>query len=471
MQMAVTAQSGDNNVNTIGEGMSLRLRWLLWIGLVVGALMLLAVPLDKPVWDDELDSIMQGSKPYMTILAGASDTQPPLHFLVLRLCQTLGGGNLAVYRFVSALPAVISLWYVYLLGKRLSPRIGVLAVWLAALSPGIVLFDRMARYHGLLAMLATMSVYYWLTGLDQGRRRDFLAYAVTTFMMLITYYLSLFVLVAQVIFLLFRWRAQPFLKPALAAMAVAIIVFLPWFLHGLLLAQHNIQVSHVEDPAMSLGVNGFIRRLGLPVYAFCLGETVYPWSWPIVLLGCPAVLGAFWLGTNCLKRKPEVLLAGVVLAVLVLSALATSGKLGSGQTVGSMSKRVSFVLPLFYVVLSAGLFSLRAKAPRNLWICLLFVPAIYGVFNYWTNQQFLNPNYIAPWSQAITTMQQRQWGQDTLVLSCADPALHYYLDRQSSPVLHANVGSFNDVKQAVESDNPHYIWLVGRDRGDQLRKA
>ena len=150
-------------------------RCLLWLGLGVGALMLLLFPLAKPVWDDELDSIMQGSKPYLAILGGASDTQPPLHFLILRICESFFGKNLAVFRFASSLPALVSLWYVYLLGKRINEKTGVLALWLAALSPGLILFDRMARYHGLLAMLATMSIYYGLTALDSGKRRDAVA--------------------------------------------------------------------------------------------------------------------------------------------------------------------------------------------------------------------------------------------------------------------------------------------------------
>ena len=452
------------------EGEDISLRWLLWLGLVIGGVMLLAFPLAKPIWDDELDSIMQGSKPYLTILGGASDTQPPLHFLVFRICETFFGKNLAIFRFISALPAVVSLWYVYLLGKRITPQVGILAVWLAALSPGLILFDRMARYHGLLAMLTTMSVYYGLTALDSGRRRDLVAYGITTFLMLMTYYLSLFVLIAQALVILPRWRQMVYFKPVFLSAALAVAVFLPWFVHGLLSQQHG-EISHVEDPAMSLGLHGFLLRLGLPLYSFCFGETVNPWKWPVVLIGFTAVTAASWPGVRCLFSRNDFVLFAVVLCVLLLSAAATSGRLGAFQTVGSMSKRVSFVLPLFDVILSVGVLSFRSRLTQCLCLSALLFVSVYAISNYWRDKQFLNQNYIARWDQAITVMQHRQWGQDTLIVSCSDPALRYYLDQQPQPVLSINATGQSGINTALTVRHPRYLWLVGRDRGDRVAEG
>ena len=467
--MSVTATPPIRNAHT-EEQEDVSLRWLLWLGLLIGGVMLLAFPVAKPIWDDELDSIMQGSKPYLTILAGASDTQPPLHFLVFRICETFFGKNLAVFRFVSALPAVVSLWYVYLLGKRITPQVGILAVWLAALSPGLILFDRMARYHGLLAMLTTMSVYYGLTALDSGRRRDLVAYGVTTFLMLMTYYLSLFVLIGQALVILPRWREMVYLKPVFLSAALAVAAFLPWFVHGLL-SQHHGEVSHVEDPSMSLGLHGFLLRLGLPLYSFCFGETVNPWKWPVVLVGFTAVIVASWRGSRRLFPRNDFVLFAVVLCVLLLSAAATSGRLGAFQTVGSMSKRVSFVLPLFYVIVSVGVLSLRARSSQILCFCALLLVSVYAVSNYWRDQQFLNQNYIARWDQAIAVMQHRKWGQDTLIVSCGDPALRYYLDQQPQPVLSINATGQPDIDTALTVGHPRYLWLVGRDRGDRVAEG
>ena len=459
--MTLPAQNAD-----MREGLLLRL------GFLVGSLMLLLFPLSKPVWDDELTSILQGSPSYLAILAGSSDTQPPLHLLVLRVCETLAGGNLAVFRLASAFPAVVSLGYVYLLGRRITPQVGVLAVWLTALSPGLILFDRMARYHGLLAMLATMCVYYWLTALEHGRRRDLFAYGLTTFLMLMTYYLSLFVVIAQMLFFVLRRRGQPHLKAALFSVFAAVCAFLPWFIHGLLASsQHHTPVSHVEDPAMSLGVHGFLLRLGLPLYAFCFGETVAPWDWPVVVVGLIAVPIAFWRGGRWLFPRDDFLLVLVIFCVVVLSAAATSGSLGAFQTVGSMAKRVSFVLPLFSVIVSGGVLSLRSRLSRSLCLGALLMVSLYSVSNYWRDEQFLNKNYVARWDQAIALMKQRQWGRNTLVISCADPALHYYLERQSRPVLHVNAVGPSDINQVLTADHPRYLWLVGRDRGDRVAEA
>ena len=83
----------------------------------------------------------------------------------------------------------------------------------------------MARYHGLLVLLSTMCVYYCLTSLDAGRRRDLVAYSVTTFLMLMTYYLSLFVIVAEVLVILLHWRKHPHLKAVFVPLALAVGCF------------------------------------------------------------------------------------------------------------------------------------------------------------------------------------------------------------------------------------------------------
>ncbi|MBC8102733.1 MAG: glycosyltransferase family 39 protein, partial [Cytophagales bacterium] len=428
-----------------------------------------------------------GKRPLLDILLGRATSADalPLHPLVIHLTNTLFGDSLAAFRIASALPSAIGLWFVYQIGRRFSSRVGLLALWLCALSPGLILYDRMSRYHGLTALLCTLSVWAALKLLDSGKPRDAILYALATWLMLMSYFLSIFVVVAQVGCLLLLWNREPVRRTRwffLGALCVAGLAFAPYLLAGLSKASSSGMTEiHVEDAGMSLGVNGFIRRLSLPVYVFCVGETLYPWTWFAAIPGVFAALGAYLLGLRAIwrERRPEIIIPIACAAVLILSALATSGKLGGGQTVGSMAKRVSFAIPLFSVTLSVGVFSLVGSASvwtRRVGVALasvLLLVSAYSVANYWTGRQFLNPNYTAPWYETIAVMERTQpLRADTALFSRGELALDYYLkdlqlDSKGAYINNESSGE-QDVVRGLATRSVRYVWIVGRDRGDQI---
>ena len=101
-------------------------RALPFLAIAFGALLLLLFPADKPVWTDEILNIGWGEHTLAEIMSGRviAYDHPPGHTLVLHLCYLLFGSSLAAYRVVSALPALGALWFVYLLGRRISPKVG-----------------------------------------------------------------------------------------------------------------------------------------------------------------------------------------------------------------------------------------------------------------------------------------------------------------------------------------------------------
>ena len=462
--------------------------WLLvWVGIILGTLLLILFPLAKSIWTDEAISIEWGKSPLVDILLGRATSADalPLHPLLIYTTYSLFGDNLAAFRIASALPAAICLWFVYDIGRRFSVKIGLLALWLCALSPGLVLYDRMSRYHGLTALLCTMSVWSALRLLDSGKARDAALYAVITWLMLMSYFLSIFSLVAQVGCLLLFWNREPVKRVRwlfFAALCAAGLAFAPYLFAGLAKASSSGMADiHVEDAGMSLGPAGFIRRLALPVYVFCVGETLYPWTWLASVPGVIAALTAYCLGFRTISRarRIEIMIPVVCAAVLLLSALATSGKLGGGQTVGSMAKRVSFALPLFCVTLSIGIYSLLECADswkKRLGASvagILVLVSCYSVANYWKGQQFLNPNYSAPWGEAVTTIQKvHPLDQSVALFSRGEYALDYYLKDEALDKKGAFINNKVVDEQAMVKDikiHPsRYIWIVGRDRGDRI---
>lgn len=449
-------------------------RWLVPLGLLLGAALLLLFPTAKPIWTDEWISINWGRRPLELILKGqfGSPDALPLHPLYLALVGKTLGDSLAVHRLISALPAAIGLWYIYLIGRRISERVGVLTLWLAALSPGLILFDRMSRYHGLTALLAVMSCYYFLRLLSEDDRKLPIKYGIVTAALLLSYVLSVFIVAAQFIFLVIYWKRIPKPLAIFTAMAVATVIFASYFIPNMLRANRDLVGVNVEDPSMGQGINGFLRRFFLPIYVFCVGETLSPWKVWFSLTGCLTALSAFVMGVWALRKRPELLMPLACFAVVLLSALATSSKLGSSQTVGSMAKRVSFVLPMFYLAVATGLFSIRRVELRNILVGVLIAISSLSTFNYFAGKEFLNPNYTVNWNEAIGKMKEKQMDDNTVIFSSAESSLMYYLEENGvSSRLIGRVRGVDELKDALTSKKYKYIWLVGRDRGDRIAVA
>ena len=447
-------------------------RRLLILALIIGTALLLLFPLAKPVWTDEWISIRWGHQPIEKILTGrfGSPDALPLHPLILHLVGIPLGDTLAVHRILSALPAAVGLWYVWLLASRLGRDVGLLAVWLAALSPGLVLFDRMSRYHGITTLLAAMSCYYFLRTSESDDRKTVVKYGVATALMLLSYTLTMFVVAVQSAFLVLRWKSARRPLWIVAAMALAGAAFLGYLVPNIVRASHTLALVTVEDPTMGQGVSGFLRRSLLPVYVFCVGETLAPWN-VVALPGCFVAIAMFLCGLWKLRTRPELVLPAVCFSVVMLSALATSGKLGGAQTVGSMAKRVSFVLPLFYITLSVGVFSLSRPLLRRVSAALLLGIGLYSTTNYWRGLEFLNPNYTVNWSGALAQMRSQRLDASTAVYGGTEFGIQYYFQEGRFDGQLLTSPDTASMKADLKASGKRYCWLIGRDRGDRIAVA
>ncbi len=451
-------------------------RILFWSGLFIGALLLLLFPLAKPLWTDEVLNLECGYYPLIEIARGNASPRDhtPLQALVLWGIRNLFGDSIALYRFFSALPGVFTPYIAYLLGRRLNYKVGLLALWITAISPGILLFDRMTRYHAVLGLLATWSVYLFLRALGTGKSRLIVAYGVVTMTMLLIYVPSLFLVVGQFLALAYQWRSERHAPKVFGAMVACAVLLSPVILWQLAGQSGGGGGVSVEDPSVGQGLGGFIRRFMLPVYMYCVGETVYPWTWAVSLPGVVGSLFAFVAGAAYLHRKRECVIPIVVVVTTLLFALITSGRFGAMQTLGSMGKRDSFLVPLFCVTVATGLMMLRPRPIRVGMIIVLFCVWIYSDVNYWIGREFLNPNYTAPWGAVMSRLEADGFREKAVIIT-EEAVIDFGLRHSNSgvPVVNPN-------KQSSDADGVsrtislslnnlgrrRYLYFIGRDRGD-----
>jgi uncharacterized membrane protein len=435
----------------------------------------------KSFWFDELSDTLNSATPMGDILTGKTDpAQFPFHYLLVHLWRTLFPDSEFSLRFISALPVVASVPFVYLLAQGLfNKKVAFTSTLLAVTSPGVLLFSRMMRYHGWLALLAVISVYTFVLLLEKNSSRlVWLSYVISSVVMAYTHLFGLIFLLGEGLLALLLWQQlrQVFLKWALAVVTIGLL-YLPLLISLPARIGAKTGADPVEDPSIGGGLFGFIFRAGYPLYVFIFGETIIPtqvwWVIPGVLayMGLTIGLGLFLLkskGWNP-ERRNVFLMAFLVLFSLVVAAGATSSFI-QDQTIGGAAKRVIFLAPFFYIIFCAGLSRLRPVYGYVLLGVLLVVNSV-SLYNYYTNQSFINVTYITPWSRITSDIEQNSPNRSATLVLAGDPQIEYYsLGTLPVQMVNPNVlddGQWEKFKASLIAAPPKQTVVVWRDRGDR----
>jgi hypothetical protein len=91
---------------------------------------------------------------------------------------------------------------------------------------------------------------------------------------------------------------------------------------------------------------------------------------------------------------------------------------------------------------------------------------VYGLSNYYTGRQFLNPKYLAPWRQVQADIQKAATEKD-LILTDEEAFLHNLHTSDVKVEDYGLVGSLEKVRQTFAERGSHRVFLVVRFRGDQ----
>jgi len=356
-----------------------------------------------PLWVDELATLQRLRLSFTDHLLAMRGNHP-LYEILLRLWARPDAGD-AWLRVPSAALGVLAVWLTWRLLCRLGRREAVVGAWLMALSPLHVMYSRMARSYSLAVALALLSHLALLAALRRRKAWLYVAYAVTTVLMVYANLLTCGVWAGQVLFLLWffrrHWRR---LGPwALAHAGTAALLF-PWMRYSFVGA-----VTWGADTQYTARQYGRAAKAAYQALTLCLGETVHPLNPWVVPLAAAVFGGALvWAALRALRRRggmPCYLFAQVV--VVYASGLAFAA---------AAAKHLAAVLPAWLGLVALALVRIRGRGLRIALGAVVFGAMCASDANYFLGREFADADMVTPWRRIAGAVERGEEPGDALFI-------------------------------------------------------
>jgi uncharacterized membrane protein len=338
---------------------------MIWIVLIVGTI-LRVISLNQSLWLDEattaLVTRMSLNDIFTKFLPG--DFHPPLYYLILKYWTSIFGSSEIALRVPSLIFGVLTIYTVYLIGRKLfNEKIGIISSLFLATSGLSIYYSQEARMYSLAAFLVTLSIYLFQT-------KKWIFFSITLALIGLTDYVSLFILP---VFLLVGYKDWKKVLTSFIPLVLSFILFLPIFIK---------QISG----GLSLEGSAWWNILGLPTFKnialipvkFVLGRISFDDK---VIYGVivALVLSFFtYILSGALKKSKLLwlwLIFPTVLAILLSFKIPTLSYF-----------RLLFVLPALYLLLAVG-------AKNKMFIALVLLVNIASSAFYVFNPRFHRENW------------------------------------------------------------------------------
>lgn len=255
-----------------------------------------------------------------------AEITPPLYFLAAWLTSQTSH-TIELVRLPSLIAGTLTIPLGYVLGRRLLARgAALIGCALISVSTFMIYYSGEARAYAMMMLLVMLSTLAMLLALDTGRARWWIVYAIAACAAFYTHYTCIFVLLAQLGWLLLTHpQARRTSVLASAGAAVGVVAWIPGLINNL----HSPTVTILSDLAAftpeSVRVNVVHWAIGYP-YAFAGGVDSLPGVPALVLLGLAALLTAIGLSAKTIASRRLPALGGHAGLLFALAAASAVGE-------------------------------------------------------------------------------------------------------------------------------------------------
>jgi uncharacterized membrane protein len=360
---------------------------ILILGLFLGALLIRLYHLDfLPLWRDETFSVNVASKDINGLVDTAiRDTQPPLHLFLLHYWMKIFTNSEFSVRFLSLIFGMIAVLFVYLIAKNYfkSKKYIALTLCFAAISPVFVYYSQEARAYSMLMAFSAALFYFGLQIFnDKKNLLNWLGFILAATFGLYTHNIFGVVLVGYALWAAIKilkseklkfFKSEIFLKFVLSFILIALL-YIPWLFVFL------EQYSKVENDGFWL-VFFPIANILHSHFAFLLGPTLsyvdqLTHSLYVAYIGLFGSI-LFIMGVTFEVKKDKLPKFSFLFFAMLALVLAISFK-----TPFYYIRYITFVMPLFIILITLGAQNLELSVSKIIWRILIGLFIFFNILFY-----------------------------------------------------------------------------------------
>lgn len=358
---------------------------MIWLILSVG-LILRLINLNQSLWLDEAISVLATQN--FSLLGmitdyAEADFHPPLFFIIIWLWSKVFGISEIAVRIPSVIFGVLTVYIVYLIGKKLhSKTLGLFSALLLAINPLHVYYSQEARMYSLAAMAVSLNIFL-LIKLLKGEKYKLIFLITSNILVFASDYVAYLIFPAQFIFLLF-FKKREVIKKWFIAFTIAILSGILWI--PIFLKQLDVgTVASANLPAWKFIVGGFdIKGVPLTFVKFIIGRISLDDKFIYAALLLPISILFLFLIWRAVKYardlEGKLLIAWVTVPIILATIISFVIPIYSYF-------RLLFVLPAFIILISLGIVSLNLKV-RYFFLTAVLLISLTSVLIYLFNHNF-----------------------------------------------------------------------------------
>lgn len=356
---------------------------MIWYILTLG-LILRLISLNQSLWLDEAINVMATqhfSFIGMITQYAVADFHPPGFFIILwPWVKLFGTGEVAV-RIPSVIFGIITIYLVYLLGKKIySKYLGLIAALLLAVNPLHIYYSQEARMYSLAALAVILSVYLWTKVLKE-EKVNMLFIIASNLLVFSSDYVAYLIFPAQFIYLIIfkREKVMMWLKSLLASLLIG-----SWWLPIFFKQLSTGSIAAANLPTWKFVVGGFdIKSVPLTFIKFIIGRISLADKFIYYSLLVPVCILFLFLILRSLRFAKDIiylfiiwLVVPIILATLVSFILPIYSYF-----------RLIFTLPAFLLLIALGIISFKSKL-RYLFLSVVFLILFFSSVVYLFNNTY-----------------------------------------------------------------------------------
>jgi len=189
----------------------------------------------QSLWLDELVTVNHTLKGLKYLLKNLThfDNMPPFHYILLWIWTSIFGNNEYTTRALSAVIGIIGVIAIYYLAKEIfSKTVGLYTALILSVTTFHIYYSQEVRSYSLLFLTAIMSYLFLVKQIKLPSLKNSLMYTIFTALLIYTHYFGLFIVMSQVVFLLFsifeiKKKTKLLKYQSLSFLAVGIL-YIPW---------------------------------------------------------------------------------------------------------------------------------------------------------------------------------------------------------------------------------------------------